>query len=108
MYGVSLLQLGSRLALAQKLEQYVGLSVFVVALALASFSFLAWRRERERRMLVVSAGYSMFAVYGLVVFLEYFLLVSMFTYETVELVEHAASVLILTGLLTFFVALARW
>lgn len=90
------------------LEQYISFGVFVVALALATFSVLAWRREREPRMLLVAIGYGMFAVYGLVIFLEYILLVSLFSYETVEIVEHAASILVLGGLLTFFVALVRW
>lgn len=99
--------LQSRLELAQQLEQYMSLGIFVVGLALATFSFLAWRRERDQKMLVVATGYSMFAVYGLIVFLEYSVLISLFTYETVELIEHASSVLILAGLLTFFVALVR-
>ena len=99
--------LADSLTLAQQLEQYVSLGVFVVGLTLAAFSFLAWRRERDRKMAVVAAGYSMFAVYGLVVFLEYLVLVTLLPYETVELIEHASSVLILVGLLTFFVALTR-
>lgn len=102
-----LLASGSRLALAQNLEQFVSLGIFVVGLGLAIFSLLAWRRERDRKMLTVAAGYMMFSVYGLVVFLEYLVLTSLFSYPTVELIEHVSSLLILGGLLTFFVALTR-
>jgi CHASE2 domain-containing sensor protein len=92
--------------LAQLLEQYVSLGIFLVALGLGVLSFLAWRRERDRRMGIVAAGYGMFAVYGLVVFLEYFLLPHV-PYRLVELLEHGSAILILGGLLAFFVALTR-
>jgi len=91
---------------AQLLEQYVSLGIFVVATALAGFSYLAWRRERDRRMLVVAGGYAMFAVYGLIVFLEYALLPYL-TYPVVEVLEHGAAILILGGLVVFFLALTR-
>ncbi len=94
------------MTLAQLLEQYISLGIFVVAAVLSVLSFLGWRRERDRRMAVVSVGYAMFAVYGLIVFLEYFLL-PYFPYATLELLEHGSAVLILGGLLTFFLALAR-
>jgi CHASE2 domain-containing sensor protein len=92
--------------LAQLLEQYVSLGIFLVALGLGLLSFVAWRRERDRRMGIVTAGYAMFAVYGLVVFLEYFLLPYV-PYRLVELLEHGSAILILGGLLAFFVALTR-
>ncbi|WP_265108278.1 hypothetical protein [Halosolutus halophilus] len=94
------------LTLAQQLEQYVSLGIFLLGSTLAALSFLAWRRERDRRMFVVTVGYLMFALYGLIVFLEYYLL-PYFTFRTVELLEHGAALLILAGLLAFFVALAR-
>ncbi|MFB6092960.1 MAG: hypothetical protein ABEK02_08130 [Haloquadratum sp.] len=94
------------MSLAQLLEQYVSLGIFVVAAGLSALSFLAWRRERDRRMRIVTLGYAMFAVYGLVVFLEY-LLLPYFPYATLELLEHGSAVLILGGLLAFFVALTR-
>lgn len=90
--------------LAQQLEQYISLGIFVLGAVLATLSLLAYRRERVRRLLVVTVAYVMFAVYGLIVFLEYFLL-PYFPVSTVELVEHGAAVLILGGLLAFFVAL---
>jgi hypothetical protein len=55
-------------------------------------------------MAIVTAGYAMFAVYGLVVFLEQILLPYV-PYATLELFEHGVAVLILGGLLAFFVAL---
>ncbi|MFB6102495.1 MAG: hypothetical protein ABEJ73_08000 [Haloplanus sp.] len=94
------------MTLAQLLEQYVSLGIFVVAAALSAFSFLAWRRERDRRMGIVTAGHAMFAVYGLIVFLEYILLPYL-PAASVELLEHGSAILILGGLLAFFAALTR-
>lgn len=94
------------MSLAQLLEQYVSLGIFLLAAALATLSALAWRRERDRRMAIVTAGYAMFAVYGLVVFLEYILL-PYFSYGTLELLEHGIAILILGGLLAFFIALTH-
>ncbi|WP_311170551.1 hypothetical protein [Halobellus ordinarius] len=94
------------MTLAMLLEQYVSLGIFVVAAGLSVLSYLAWRRERDRRMRVITAGYAMFAIYGLVVFLEYPLLPYLGA-RTVELLEHGSALLILGGLLTFFVALTR-
>ncbi|MFB6154869.1 MAG: hypothetical protein ABEJ22_03170 [Haloferacaceae archaeon] len=93
-------------ALAQQLEQYVSLGIFVVAATLAVLSLVAWRRERDRRMLVVTVAYTLFALRGLVVFLEYWL-VALVPAANVELVEHASGILVLVGLLAFFLALAR-
>ncbi|QAU14526.1 hypothetical protein EKH57_17770 (plasmid) [Halorubrum sp. BOL3-1] len=92
--------------LAQLLEQYVSLGIFVLATGLSFLTFLAWRRERDSRMRIVTLGYAMFAVYGLIVFLEY-LLLPYFPYARLELLEHASALLILGGLLAFFVALTR-
>ncbi|WP_254761533.1 hypothetical protein [Natrinema marinum] len=94
------------LTLAQQLEQSISLGIFLLAGTLAALSLLAWRRERDRRMGVVAVGYLMFAVYGVVVFLEYYLLPYL-SFRTVELIEHGAAALILVGLLAFFVALSR-
>lgn len=94
------------MTLAQFLEQYVSLGIFLVATGLGVLSLLAWRRERDRRMAIVTAGYAMFAVYGLVVFLEY-LLLPYLSYRVVEILEHGIAILILGGLLAFFAALTR-
>ncbi|AFO58950.1 MULTISPECIES: hypothetical protein [Natrinema] len=92
------------LTLAQQLEQSISLGIFLLGAVLALLSALAWRRERDRRMAVVAVGYLMFAIYGFVVFLEYYLF-SYFSVRTVELLEHSAAALILVGLLAFFLAL---
>ncbi|ELZ44568.1 hypothetical protein C463_08309 [Halorubrum californiense DSM 19288] len=94
------------MVLAQLLEQYVSLGIFVLAGGLSLLSFLAWRRERDIQMRIVTLGYAMFAVYGLIVFLKY-LLLPYLPYAPLELLEHASALLILGGLLTFFVALTR-
>ncbi|WP_436927132.1 hypothetical protein [Halosimplex amylolyticum] len=94
------------MSLARLLEQYVSLGIFVLAAGLSILSYLAWRRERDRRMRVVTVGYVLFAVYGLVVFLEHPLLPYV-PYATLELLEHGSAVLILGGLLAFFLALTR-
>ncbi|MFC7045613.1 hypothetical protein ACFQH6_09535 [Halobacteriaceae archaeon GCM10025711] len=92
--------------LAQQLEQIAGLGIFVVSLSLAALSYRTWRRERDRRLLVVAGAYALFMVHGLVVFLEYFLLAYV-SFGDVELLEHSSSFLILAGLLAFFVAITR-
>lgn len=90
----------------QLLEQYVSLGIFVLAAGLCALSFVAWRREHDRRMRIVTLGYGMFAVYGLIVFLEY-PLQQYIRYTTLESLEHGSAVLILGGLLAFFIALTR-
>lgn len=94
------------LTFAQQLEQLTSLGILVAGVALAALSAAAWRRERDERMLIVAWAYGLFALYGLVVFLEYFLM-DYLPFETVELLEHGSAVLILIGLLAFFVAMTR-
>jgi hypothetical protein len=94
------------MSLASLLEQYISLGIFFVGLTLSVLSYLAWRRERDRQMGMVTGGYAMFALYGLIVFLEYPLQPYLGT-ETVELLEHGAAILILGGLVLFFVALVQ-
>lgn len=96
------------LTLAQQLEQLAGLGILVIGLGLAALSALAWSRERESRLLLVAGAYALFAIHGAVLFLEYTLLVSgWLPAGQVELLEHGSSVLILVGLLAFFVAVVR-
>lgn len=94
------------LTFAQQLEQLTSLGILVVGIALAALSAAAWRRERDPRMLVVSVAYGLFALYGLIVFLEYFL-IGYLPGSTVETIEHGAAILILVGLIAFFVAMTR-
>lgn len=95
------------LTFAQQLEQLAGLGIFVVAVALCALSFRAWRRERDRRMLVVTTAYGLFAVHGFVVFVEYYLLsYGVLPFAQVELLEHTSAFLVLFGLLAFFAAIS--
>lgn len=94
--------------LVQQLEQLAGLGIFLVGAVLMILSILAWRRERERRMLFVSVAYGLFTLHGLVVFLEYYVLsAGLLAYDVVEIIEHASAFLILAGLLAFFFAITR-
>lgn len=94
------------LAGPETLEFVSHLSIAVIATALAALSGLAWRRERDRRMLVVTAAYGLIVLSGLAVVLEDVLARS-FSPLTVEQVEHGAPFLIAVALLLFFVALTR-
>ncbi|GGJ15508.1 hypothetical protein GCM10008995_26670 [Halobellus salinus] len=94
------------MSLASLVELYVSLGIFLVGAVLSGFSYLAWQRERDLRMRTVAVGYAMFSVYGLVVVAEH-LLTPYVAYEALELAEHGFAVLILVGLLTFFVAITR-
>lgn len=87
-------------------ELYVSLGIFLLASALSGISFLAWRRERDRRMATVATGYLLFGIYGLVVVVEH-LLIPYVAYRKLEFVEYSAAVLILIGLLTFFIAMTQ-
>lgn len=91
--------------LAQQLEQLISLGIFVAGGALTALSYVAWRRERIRRMGIVTVAYALFASYGLIVFLETLLLSSVG--YPLEVIEHASAILVLFGLLAFFVAMTR-
>ncbi|MFC7127891.1 hypothetical protein [Haloferax chudinovii] len=94
--------------LAQQVEQATSLGIFLLGTTLAVLSLLAWRRERDVRMAIISASYAMFSLYGLSVFLEYHLIDwEVATAGTVELLEHGSAALILVGLAGFFAALSR-
>jgi len=88
------------------IEVSISFGIFLLASALSGASYVAWRRERDKRMATVTLGYVMFGVYGLVVVLEHFL-VPYIAYGTLEYIEYGAAVLILTGLLTFFIAITQ-
>lgn len=100
--------MSSLLPLARQLEQLAGLGILVVSFVLLWLSVLAWRRERDRKMAIVGTAYGFFALHGLVVFLEYYLVAfDVLPFEWVELLEHASSFLVLAGLFAFFAALTR-
>jgi len=92
--------------LATILEQIFSLGIFLIGAALAILSWLAYRRERDQRMRIVTVAYALFAAYGLAVFVEYYVL-GFISARTAELIEHGAAVFILIALLMFFVALTR-
>jgi len=91
------------LDLAGDLEVVSSLAIFLLASVLAVLSGLAWRRERDRRMLFVTVAYVSFALRGLFVFVEEPLAHLLNT----ELLEHASPFLVVVGLLLFFVAVSR-
>ena len=91
------------LDLAGDLEVVSSLAIFLLASVLAALSGLAWRRERDRRMLYVTVAYAFFALRGLFVFVEEPLAAAFDT----ELLEHASPFLVVIALLLFFVAVSR-
>lgn len=93
-------------ALAHALERWISLAIALAAGALALLSFLAWRRERARRMGIVTGGYLLFAAFGSLVFLEH-AFADLIGARGAEVVEHGASILILLGLGTFFYAMRQ-
>ncbi|MFA5862384.1 MAG: hypothetical protein WDA16_11890 [Candidatus Thermoplasmatota archaeon] len=92
--------------LAFLLEKWVSLGIGLVALALAILSFIAWRRERSRRMAVVTIGYGLFALFGFLVAGEPWI-TRLGGYAAADVIEHGASVFVLAGLVVFFFALSR-
>lgn len=91
------------LALTEDLEVVSSLAIFLLATGLGVLTWLAWRRERDRRMLYVTVAYAFFALRGLVVFLEGPLDVVV----DAELLEHASPFLVVIALLVFFIAVTR-
>lgn len=92
--------------LAEGFERWVSILIAITAGTLAIVSFAAWRRERAWRMLVVGIGYALFMTFGLLVALERSI-TRLFSFASAELIEHGASVLVLAGLLVFFLAISR-
>lgn len=87
---------------ATLVEVGVSFGILVVGLVLGGLSAVVWRRERDSKMAIVTAAYTLFMFRGLFVVLE----------ETInianpELIDHLSSVLVLFGLVLFFVAVTR-
>ncbi len=96
------------MVLTQLLEQIAGLGIFLIGLSLFVLSLKAYRRERDSKMLIVSIAYVLFSIHGFFLFIEYFLIgYQILSINTIELLEHTSSFLILIGLLTFFIAITR-
>ena len=98
------------------IEFVLSVGIFVVGGLLCLLSMLAWRRERDPKMLTVSVAYLLFALRGLVSVAGYFFH-PLLDPETIHpssptvlvliLVEHLSALLVLIGLVLFFVALVR-
>jgi len=91
------------LSLGGDLEAVASLTIFVLASVLAALSGLAWRRERDTRILYVTIAYAFFALRGVFVFVE----VPLAHLLNTELLEHGSPFLVVIALLLFFVALSR-
>lgn len=89
--------------LAEQLEFTSSLSIFLLAMILTVLSALAWRRERDRRMLIVTVAYAMFVLRGLAVVIEE----PLEHLLAVELIEHGSPFLVVLALLLFFVAITQ-
>lgn len=85
------------------LELVVSLGILLLSAGLGTLTYLTWRRERERRLAIVTVAYVLFALRGLAVVLEETFLMSV----RPELIDHLSSLFVLLGLLLFFVAIAR-
>ena len=89
--------------LAEQLEFVSSLSIFLLASVLAILSGLAWRRERDRRMLIVTVAYSMFVLRGIAVVAEG----PLDDILEAELIEYGSPFLVVLGLLLFFIAITQ-
>lgn len=83
------------------LELVSSMTILLLAVALTAFSTFAWRRERDRRMLLISVAYGLFALRGAVVVFD-----SQFeSLVHAEVLEYGSPFLVAGGLLLFFLAL---
>ena len=98
------------------IEFVLSIGIFIVGGLLCVLSILAWRRERDPKMLTVSVAYVLFALRGLVIVVGYSFH-SLIDPETnhpgspvvlaLVLLDHLSALLVLIGLVLFFVALVR-
>ncbi len=91
---------------AAPIELAVGVGILAIGSVLALLSFVAWRREHEPRMVLVATAYLLFALNGLFVSAEPWL-VGAAGPSVAELLEHGSGALVLVGLLLFFAAIVR-
>ena len=93
----------------------LSLGILLVGCVLCLLTGLAWRRERDRKLLLVAVAYALFALRGLTVLVGPAVETSLEGSElhpsllvvVAELVTHLSPLLVLTGLLLFFVAVTR-
>ncbi|MFB6121610.1 MAG: hypothetical protein ABEJ68_10890 [Halobacteriaceae archaeon] len=90
-------------------------AIFLVGAALSVVSYFGWRRERDRKLVLVTVAYALFALRGLAT------VTGGAVESTVELpgmhpsllvvavvvFNHLSALLVLVGLVLFFVALTR-
>ncbi len=88
---------------ADEIELAVSVGILVVSVGLGTLTFLTWRRERERRLAVVTVAYALFACRGLAVIYEEIA----YSGTPPEIIDHLSSLFVLLGLLLFFVAIMR-
>ncbi len=87
---------------ATLVEVVVSFGIVVVGLVLGGLSAVVWRREHDPKMGIVTAAYTLFMFRGLFVLLE-----ETSNIVNPELIDHLSSVLVLFGLVLFFVAVTR-
>lgn len=89
--------------------------ILIVGFVLSILTGLAWRRERDRKLMLVTVAYVLFALRGLTVVLEPVVEISFESQEVhpsllvllAELATHLSPLLVLTGLVLFFLAFTR-
>lgn len=92
--------------LASVLEYGLNAGIMLLAGFLATISWMAYARNRAKKLWFVSVAFSLFAAKGGLILIEPLLISSGYGYEA-EIVEHAAPGLSLIALVMFFVALTR-
>ncbi|XGI83986.1 hypothetical protein ACEU6E_01685 [Halorutilales archaeon Cl-col2-1] len=86
-----------------QIEQVLSFGILLLSLTLGVLSFLTWRRERDKSMLIVTGAYLAFGLRGLIVFVE----TTLRTTFALETVEHLSSFFIVLGLVLFFIAIIQ-
>lgn len=89
--------------------------IFLVGVVLSLLTGLTWRRERDRKLMLVTVAYALFALRGLTVLLAPSIEVTFEAQELhpslvvalAEIATHLSPLLVLTGLVLFFVAFTR-
>ncbi|MFB6169882.1 MAG: hypothetical protein ABEJ06_01935 [Haloarculaceae archaeon] len=96
-------------------EWVLSLGIFFVGTALSVLTGLAWRRERDRKLLLVTVAYLLFALRGLAVVVRPAVEFSLEGQElhptalvvVAEVFTHLSGLLVLLGLGLFFLAFTR-
>lgn len=97
------------------IQWLLSLGIFLVGGVLSVLVYLAWRREHDRKLLIVTVAYVLFALRGLSVLVQPLVEASFEPEElhptlfgtVAELFTHLSALLVLVGLVLFFVATTR-